>query len=99
MNYVRAKDSISTLTPAAAVTRTGREFSINSLDAFDALVDNGFAIEFLTKAVGGNRINLGNRVSANILAMSWDGSTTEATVFAEGNKYIRYYKQLGSFFP
>lgn len=75
----------SSSTASADAGYGGRPFSIESLDAFDSLVDRGYAVEFLSRGAESEAaVSVGSRVTANIVAMTWDGSTTEASVFAEG---------------
>jgi len=70
---------------AATPERRTRPFSIDSLDAFDALIDTGVAVEIHESApAGAATIHLGSRVTAQITALAWDGSTIEAFEFAEG---------------
>jgi hypothetical protein len=82
MNYLRAKGASSA--PVNTSARKGIEFSISSLDAFDALVERGFAIEHTSRNESGAKVTLGSRVTTSATVMTWDGATTEATVVSEG---------------
>ena len=99
MNYVRPKGASSPAISAAVPRgRLGKPFSISSLDAFDQLVDRGYAVEFVSQAgAGAASIGIGSRVNVAVTAMTWDGSTTEVLVFHEGN-YLSTSSPLSSLF-
>ena len=62
-----------------------RQFSMESCDAFDNLVDSGFAVEIKNSASGTTNITENSRVDIKYTAMIWDGSNTQTQVFSEGN--------------
>lgn len=70
--------------PYSGVSIThGREFSITSLAAFDELMDNGIAVEYLNgEAPTGALIQSGYKVELDIVAMTWDGASTSTNIFA-----------------
>lgn len=83
MNYLRPKDGRGTASSGPTI-RKGTEFSISSLDAFDSLVERGFAIEYVSRNEGGVTVHMGSRLTTQATVMIWDGATTEATVISEG---------------
>jgi len=82
MNYLRSKTGGAST--SANPVRKGTDFSISSLDAFDALVEKGFAVEYISRSESGKHLHLGSRVEATATVLTWDGATTEATVGSEG---------------
>jgi hypothetical protein len=61
-----------------------RPFSLNTIEAFDALVEAGVALEMRYAAPNNQAVTEGVRVKMQCSAMIWDGSNTEAHVFSEG---------------
>lgn len=62
----------------------GQPFSIDSLEAFDELMNDGFCIERKGAANAGKDIEPGMRVDLQCKAMTWDGAATVVHVFKEG---------------
>jgi len=62
----------------------GEPFSIDSLEAFDELMNDGFCIERKGAANAGKDIEPGMRVDLQCKAMTWDGAATVVHVFKEG---------------
>jgi len=61
-----------------------RQFSLSTIEAFDALVEAGVAIEKRVTVPTNPDISHTSRVTLQCVAMMWDGATTEAQVFSEG---------------
>lgn len=64
---------------------SARPFSINSIEAFDALVDNGVAIELKTPGNSGSKVPPGARVTLSCSGLIWDGANTIAQEYSKGN--------------
>jgi len=62
----------------------GQPFSIESLDAFDELMNDGFCIERKGEANAGQDIEPGMRVDLQISAITWDGAATVVHTFKSG---------------
>lgn len=62
----------------------GEPFSLDSLEAFDELMDRGYAIDIKDKVEGAAALINGMRVELACKAMSWDGAATVTHVFCEG---------------
>ncbi len=62
-----------------------RQFSMQTCEAFDALVDSGVAVEMKSDAsVSGQKVQENNRVEMTLSAMIWDGSSSQTQLFSEG---------------
>ena len=83
--YVRSVDDKETLAEPVSPRGNARPFSLNTIEAFDALVDNGFAIEDLVSTnPEGALVAATSRVSLTLSALIWDGANIEAHIYAEG---------------
>jgi len=63
----------------------GEQFSLESLDLFDELMNRGFTVDFKTKNVDGEVVADGTRVNLALKAMTWDGAATVVHKFEEGS--------------
>ena len=61
----------------------GDQFSLDSLELFDELMDHGYAIDVKTKG-SGDAVAVGSRVTLSLKAKTWDGAATVVHAFAEG---------------
>ena len=66
------------------VSISARPFSINSIEAFDALVDNGVAVELKTSGNSGSKVPPGSRVTLSCSGLIWDGANTIAQEYSTG---------------
>ena len=63
----------------------GQQFSLDSLELFDELMDRGYAIDFKTRGDASLAVAAGMRVEISCKAMTWDGAATVVHGFGEGN--------------
>jgi len=63
----------------------GEQFSLESLDLFDELMNRGFAVDLKNKNADGEVVADGTRVSLTLKAMTWDGAATVVHKFEEGS--------------
>lgn len=83
--YVRPIDDKEVITEPVSLGSNVRPFSLNTIEAFDALVDNGFAIEDLVSSnAAGALVTDASRVTLTLTALFWDGANIQAHVYAEG---------------
>jgi len=66
------------------VSISARPFAINSIEAFDALVDNGVAVELKTSGNSGSKVPPGSRVTLSCSGLIWDGANTIAQEYSTG---------------
>lgn len=78
----RVSDASGHLDYASSVA-LGDPFSLTSLDAFDELMDRGFALD-VTSPVEGPTAAPGSRVEVRYKAKTWDGAATVVHVYSEG---------------
>ena len=74
----------------------GSTFSIESLDSFDSLMNDGYCIEISKNSGSGVKITEGSRVTMNCRSLTWDGAATTAHQFCEGNLSITMGKLQAS---
>ena len=73
---------------AALVFKTDayrRQLSIQTCEAFDALVESGVAVEMKSDAtLSCQKVQENSRVKITLSAMIWDGSSSKTQLFSEG---------------
>ena len=68
-----------------------RQFSMQTCEGFDSLVESGYAVEIKSVSTSTNASSNGNEIKENmrvelqVIAMIWDGSNTQTQVFSESN--------------
>jgi len=81
-----ASKLIETVSKMSVAETRGPSFSLKTCQAFDDLMDLGFAVELedVSKAVAGDLIPKGFHVELSCVAKIWDGASTVTKEFATG---------------
>jgi len=90
-----AAESLEHLEYDASVA-TGEQFSLESLELFDELMDRGYAIDVKERG-GGAAVGADMRVTLACKAMTWDGAATVVHSFAEGT--LKFTASQGAALP